>query len=185
MTKAQWVEMVKRWGDKLPVSPVAPVQKQRYVNKEKCSGRIISWFYEAEFKLFALKISDGVQYLKPRLKYFNSLPRCEVNGIEGGSGKYERLKPQQGKILKYVDRVTQKVTWRYKFKPMRSVSKISLKTIAYACLRDLKWWSDQKILKCREIMYTDEGREQALQYKKVLYVCLKHRICEGSSLPKN
>ncbi|KAI3676151.1 hypothetical protein L1987_85751 [Smallanthus sonchifolius] len=232
--------MVKSWRTKLPVSPTALVQKQRYVNKEKCSGRIISWFYEAEFKLFPLKRSDGVQYLKPRLKYFNSLPICEVNElptkplinrsdngiadsiakiirIEVRPGKHEKLKPQQGKIIKDVDLVTQKVIWRYNFKPVRSVPKIPLKLIPYNCLNDLKWCyvdvytgeaviedksgkvimkffdavnlvnfskSDQKMLKCREIMYTDECREQALQYKRVLYVCLKNGICVGSSLPK-
>ncbi|KAI3786550.1 hypothetical protein L1987_40310 [Smallanthus sonchifolius] len=112
----QWREVVNSWMKVLPKSPIQPAQKERYVNKERCIGRIISWFYDDDTKLFAFKRSDGVQYLKPKIKYFNTLPRYEVNGLatkplinrskcgladvianlikrEGGSWKYERIKP--------------------------------------------------------------------------------------------
>ncbi|KAI3808118.1 hypothetical protein L1987_24061 [Smallanthus sonchifolius] len=108
-------------------------------------------------------ISDGVQYLKPKIKYFNTLLRCEMNGLatkplinrykcgladvianfikrEGGSGKYERLKPQKGKRVKIVDQKTKNVTWKYKFKPVRAVQKIPLKKIQQDFLGNMKWW---------------------------------------------
>ncbi|KAI3784194.1 hypothetical protein L1987_43288 [Smallanthus sonchifolius] len=163
MTREQWREVVKSWMKVLPMSQVQPAQKERYVNKERCIGRIISWFYDNNSKLFALKRSDGVQYLKPRIKYFNTLPRCEMNGLatkplinrsnyglanvianmikkEGGSGKYERLKPQKGKRAKIIDKKTGIATWKYKFKPVRVVQKIPLKNIPQDFLGNMKWW---------------------------------------------
>ncbi|KAI3762892.1 hypothetical protein L1987_53334 [Smallanthus sonchifolius] len=144
MTREQRREVVNSWKKVLPKSPIQSAQKERYVNKERCIERIISWFYDDESKLCALKRSDGVQYLKPRIKYFNTLPRCEMSGLatkplikrskfgladvidklickEGGSGKYEKLKPQKGKRVKIVDPSTSIVTWKYKFKPLRAV----------------------------------------------------------------
>ncbi|KAI3805589.1 hypothetical protein L1987_28105 [Smallanthus sonchifolius] len=169
----------------LPKAPAQPAQKKKYVNKEQCVGRIISWFYDGESKLFAIKRSDGVQYLKPGIKYFNTLPRCEINGLaskplinrskngladvianlikkEGSSGKYERLKPQKGKRVKNTDPKTGKVTWRYKYRP-----------------------KDQRTLRNNEIMYTDEWREQGLQYKRVLEICRRYGVHAGSRLPDN
>ncbi|KAI3725226.1 hypothetical protein L1987_65006 [Smallanthus sonchifolius] len=152
MTREQWREVVNSWMKVLPKSPAQPAQKEKYVNKEQCVGRIISWFYDDESKLFAIKRSDGVQYLKPRIKYFNTLPRCEINVLaskplinrskngladvianfikkEGSSGKYDRLKPQKGKSVKNTDPKTGKVTWRYKYKPVRAIHNIPLKKI--------------------------------------------------------
>ncbi|KAI3682972.1 hypothetical protein L1987_83391 [Smallanthus sonchifolius] len=163
MTREQWKEVVNCWKKELPKSPIQPAQKERYVNKERCVGRIISWFYDEEIKLFALKRFDGVQYLKPRIKYFNTLPRCEMNGLatkplikrskfglanviakliskEGGSGKYEKLKPQKGKIVKLVDHNTGIVTWKYKFNLVRAVKKIPLKKIPQDFIGNMKWW---------------------------------------------
>ncbi|KAI3776217.1 hypothetical protein L1987_45990 [Smallanthus sonchifolius] len=163
MTREQWREVINSWMKVLPKSLIQPAQKERYVNKEMCIGRIISWFYDDDMKLFALKRSNGVQYLKPRIKYFNTLPRCEMNGLaikplinrskygladvianlikrEGGSGKYERLKPQKGKRVKSVDQKTEIVTWKYKFKPVRAVQKIPLKKIPQDFLGNMKWW---------------------------------------------
>ncbi|KAI3815342.1 hypothetical protein L1987_15007 [Smallanthus sonchifolius] len=137
MTRDQWREVVKR--------------------------RIISWFYDGESKLFVIKRSDGVQYLKPRIKYFNTLPRCEINGLaskplinrskngladvianlikkEGSSGKFERLKPQKGKRVKITDPKTRKVTWRYKYKPVHAIHRIPLKKIPQDFLGNMKWW---------------------------------------------
>ncbi|KAI3825206.1 hypothetical protein L1987_06683 [Smallanthus sonchifolius] len=59
---------------------------------------------------------------------------------EGGSGKYERLKSQKGKRLKNLDKKTGKVTWKYKYKPVRAVHKIPLKTIPQDFLGNMKWW---------------------------------------------
>ncbi|KAI3805233.1 hypothetical protein L1987_27420 [Smallanthus sonchifolius] len=163
MTREKWLELVKSWKKVLLVSPSPPVLKEKYVNKERCVGRILSWFFDEDFKLFAIKITNGVQYLKPRLGYFNSLPRCEVNGlatkslinkskngiansiaklisIEGGSGKYEKLKPQKGKRMKIVDPVTGKNIWKYKFKPVKVVQKVPLKKIPHDFIGNLKWW---------------------------------------------
>ncbi|KAI3717532.1 hypothetical protein L1987_69216 [Smallanthus sonchifolius] len=163
MTREQWREVVNSWMKVLPKSQAQPAQKENYVNKERCVGRIISWFYENDTKLFSIKRSDGVQYLKPRIKYFNILPRCEMNGLvskplinrskfgladvianlikrEGGSGKYERLKPQKGKRVKNIDQKTGKVTWKYKFKPVRAVHRIPLKKIPQDFLGSMKWW---------------------------------------------
>ncbi|KAI3815602.1 hypothetical protein L1987_15276 [Smallanthus sonchifolius] len=147
----------------LPKSQAQPAQKEKYVNKERCVGRIISWFYDNDIKLFAIKRYDGVQYLKPRIKYFNTLPRCEMNGLsskplinrskfgladvianlmkrEGSPGKYERLKPQKGKRVKNMDHKTGKVTWKYKFRPVRAVHMIPLKKIPQNFLGNMKWW---------------------------------------------
>ncbi|KAI3786594.1 hypothetical protein L1987_40389 [Smallanthus sonchifolius] len=120
MTREQWREVVNSWMKVLPKSQAQPAQKEKYVNKERCVGRIISCFYDNDTKLFAIKRSDGVKYLKSRIKYFNTLPRCEMNGLaskplinrskiglanvianlikkEGGSGKYEKLKASKRK----------------------------------------------------------------------------------------
>ncbi|KAI3815773.1 hypothetical protein L1987_15454 [Smallanthus sonchifolius] len=163
MTREQWSKVVNMWMKVLLKSPIQPAQKERYVNKERCIGRITSWFYDDDTKLFALKRSDGVQYLKLRIKYFNTLPRCEMNGLatkplinrskcgladmianlikrEGGSGKYESLKLQKGKRVKIVDQKTEIVTWKYMFKPVRAVQKIPLKKIPQDFLGNMKWW---------------------------------------------
>ncbi|KAI3821473.1 hypothetical protein L1987_09041 [Smallanthus sonchifolius] len=163
MTREQWREVVNSWMKVLPKSPAQPAQKEKYVNKEQCVGRIISWFYDGESKIFAIKRSDGVQYLKPRIKYFNTLPRCEINGLaskplinrskngladvianlikkEGSSGKYERLKPQKGKRVKITDPKTGKVTWRYKYRQVCAIHKIPLKNIPQDFLGNMKWW---------------------------------------------
>ncbi|KAI3827884.1 hypothetical protein L1987_01973 [Smallanthus sonchifolius] len=118
----------------------------------------------------------------PRIKYFNTLPRCEIKGLaskplinrlkngladvianlikkEGSSGKYERLKAQKGKRVKNTDPKTGKVTWRYKYRP--------------------------RTLRKYEIMYTDEWREQGLQYKRVLEICRRYGVHAGSKLPDN
>ncbi|KAI3825207.1 hypothetical protein L1987_06684 [Smallanthus sonchifolius] len=60
MTREQWREVVNSWMKVLPKSQAQPPQKEKYVNKEKCVGRIISWFYDNDTKLFAVKRSDGV-----------------------------------------------------------------------------------------------------------------------------
>ncbi|KAI3802324.1 hypothetical protein L1987_30454 [Smallanthus sonchifolius] len=163
MTREQWRELVNSWMKVLPKSQAQPTQKEKYVNKERCVERIISWFYDNETKLFSIKRSDGVQYLKPRIKYFNTLPRCEMNGLaskplinrskfgladvianlikrEGGSGKYKKLNPQKGKRVRIIDQKTGKVTWKYKFKSVRVVLKISLKKIPQDFLGNMKWW---------------------------------------------
>ncbi|KAI3776291.1 hypothetical protein L1987_46067 [Smallanthus sonchifolius] len=241
MTREQWREVVNSWMKVLPKSPVQPAQKEKYMNKEQCVGRIISWFYDGESKLFVIKRSDGVQYLKPRIKYFNTLLRCEINGLaskplinrskngladvianlikkEGSSGKYERLKPQKGKRVKITDPKTGKVTWRYKYRPVRAIHKIPLKNIPQDFLGNMKWWyvdvntgearvedkdnkvivcfydamnlinfskKDQRTLRKNEIMYTDEWREQGLQYKRVLEICRRYGVHAGSRLPDN
>ncbi|KAI3807552.1 hypothetical protein L1987_23482 [Smallanthus sonchifolius] len=112
----------------------------------------------------------------PRIKYFNTLPRCEINGLaskplinrskngladvianlikkEGSSGKYDRLKPQKGKRVKNTDPKTGK--------------------------------KDQRTLRKNEIMYTDEWREQGLQYKRVLEICRRYGVHAGSRLSDN
>ncbi|KAI3784138.1 hypothetical protein L1987_43231 [Smallanthus sonchifolius] len=241
MTREQQREVVNSWMKVLPKSPAQPAQKEKYVNKEQCVGRIISWFYDGESKIFAIKRSDGVQYLKPRIKYFNTLPRCEINGLaskplinrskngladvienlikkEGSSGKYKRLKPQNGKRVKNTDPKTGKVTWRYKYRPVRAIHKIPLKNIPQVFLGNMKWWyvdvntgeariedkdkkvivcfydamnlinfskKDQRTLRKNEIMYTDEWREQGLQYKRVLEICRRYGVHAGSRLPDN
>ncbi|KAI3786650.1 hypothetical protein L1987_40493 [Smallanthus sonchifolius] len=163
MTREQWREVVNSWMKVLPKSQAQPAQKEKYGNKERCVGRIISWFYDNDTKLFAIKRSDGVQYLKPRIKYFNTLPRCEMNGLaskplinrskfgladvianlmkrESGLGKYEKLKSQKGKRVRIIDQKIEKVTWKYKFKPARVVHKIPLKKIPQDFLGNMKWW---------------------------------------------
>ncbi|KAI3802070.1 hypothetical protein L1987_30194 [Smallanthus sonchifolius] len=241
MTREQWREVVNSWMKVLPKSQAQPAQKENYVNKERCVGRIISWFYDNDIKLFATKRSDGVQYLKPRIKYFNTLPRCEMNGLsskplinrskigladvianlikrEGGSGKYERLKPQKGKRVKNIDHKTGKVTWKYKFRPVRAVHRIPLKKIPQDFLGNMKWWyvdvntgeariedkdnkvivcfydamnlinfskKDQRTLRKNEIMFTDEWKEQGLQYKRLLEICRRYGVHAGSRLPDN
>ncbi|KAI3811484.1 hypothetical protein L1987_21208 [Smallanthus sonchifolius] len=206
MTREQWKEVVNSWMKVLPKSQAQPAQKEKYVNKERCVGRIIGWFYDNDTKLFAIKRSDSVQYLKRRIKYFNTLQRCEMNGLaskplinrskfdladvianlikrEGGSGKYERLNPQKGKRVKIIDQKTGKVTWKYKFKPVRDVHKIPLKKIPQDFLGNMKWWKDQRTLRKNEIMFTDEWREQGLQYKRVLEICRRYGVHAGSRLP--
>ncbi|KAI3813980.1 hypothetical protein L1987_18718 [Smallanthus sonchifolius] len=177
----------------------------------------------------------------PRIKFFNTLPRCEINGLaskplinrskngladvianlikkEGSSGKYERLKPQKGKRVKNTDPKTGKVTWRYKYRPVRDIHKIPLKNIPHKFLGNMKWWYvdvntgearvediDNKVIVCfydamnlinfskkdqwtlrkNEIMYTDEWREQGLQYKRVLEICRRYGVHAGSRLPDN
>ncbi|KAI3814213.1 hypothetical protein L1987_18961 [Smallanthus sonchifolius] len=241
MTREQWREVVNSWMNVLPKSLAQPAQKEKYVNNERCVGRIISWFYDSDTKLFTIKRSDGVQYLKPRIKYFNTLPRCEINGLaskplinrskngladvianlikrEGSSGKYERLKPQRGKRVKNTDQKTGKVTWKYKYKPVRAVHKIPLKKIPQDFLGNMKWWcvdvntgeariedkdnkvivcfydamnlinfskKDQRTLQKNEIMFTDEWKEQGLQYKRVLEICRKCGVHAGSRLQDN
>ncbi|KAI3825340.1 hypothetical protein L1987_06822 [Smallanthus sonchifolius] len=241
MTREQWREVVNSWMKVQPKSPIQPAQKEKYVNKEQCVGRIISWFYDGESKLFVIKRSDGVQYLKPRIKYFNTLPRCEINSLaskplinrskngladvianlikkEGSLGKYEQLKPQKGKRVKITDPKTGKVTWRYKYRLVRAIHKIPLKNIPQNFLGNMKWWyvdvntgearvedkdnkvivcfydamnlinfskKDQRTLRKNEIMYTDEWREQGLQYKRVLEICRRYGVHAGSRLPDN
>ncbi|KAI3762664.1 hypothetical protein L1987_53104 [Smallanthus sonchifolius] len=168
----------------LPKSPVQPAQKEKYVNKEQCTGRIISWFYDGESKLFVIKRSDGVQYLKPRIKYFNTLP---------SSGKYERLKPQKGKRVKITDPKTGKVTWRYKYRPMfntgetRVEDKDNKVIVCFYDAMNLINFSkkDQRTLRKNKIMFTDEWREQGLQYKRVLEICRRYGVHAGSRLPDN
>ncbi|KAI3815772.1 hypothetical protein L1987_15453 [Smallanthus sonchifolius] len=187
MTRTKWLEMIKSWKKVLPVSPLVPIQKERYVNKDKCVGRIISWFYDDEFKLFAIKRTDGVQYLKPRLKYFNSLPRCEING----QSTKPLINPSGNGIAKSIAKLIRIEGGSGKYH-VKTVSKIPLKKIPQDVLSELKWWYvdvitgeavvedmngrvlmrffdamniinfskfDQKMLKHREIMYTKEWRE--------------------------
>ncbi|KAI3712456.1 hypothetical protein L1987_71013 [Smallanthus sonchifolius] len=196
MTKEQWKEVVNSWKKELPKSPTQPAQKERYVNKERCVGRIISWFYDEEVKLFALKRSDGVQYLKPRIKYFNTLPRCEMNGLatkplinrskfgladvisklisrEGGSGDYQKLKPQRGKRVKIVDLSTGNMKWWYvdvNTGEARVEDRDNKVIVRFYDAMDLINFSkkDQRTLRKNEIMFTKEWREQGLQYKRVL-----------------
>ncbi|KAI3810897.1 hypothetical protein L1987_20535 [Smallanthus sonchifolius] len=212
-TREQWREVVNSWMKVLPKSPAQPAQKEKYVNKEQC----------------------------PRIKYFNTLPRCEINGLalkplinrskngladvianlikkEGSSGKYERLKPQKGKRVKITDPKTGKVTWRYKYRPVCAIHKIPLKNIPQDFLGNMKWWyvdvntgeakvedkdnkvivcfydamnlinfskKDQRTLRKNEIMYTDEWREQGLQYKRVLEICRRYGVHAGSRLQDN
>ncbi|KAI3774010.1 hypothetical protein L1987_48552 [Smallanthus sonchifolius] len=201
----------------LPKSQVQPAHKERYVNKERCIGRIISWFYDNDTKLFALKRSDGVQYLNPRIKYFNTLPRCEMNGLatkplinrskcglanvianlikkEGGSRKYERIKPQKGKRVKIIDQKTGIVTWKYKFKPVhvnigeaRIDDKDNKVIVSFYDAMNLINFSkkDQRTLRKNEIMFTDEWKEQGLQYKRVLEICRRYGVHAGNRLPDN
>ncbi|KAI3808200.1 hypothetical protein L1987_24148 [Smallanthus sonchifolius] len=241
MTREQWREVVNSWMKVLPKSEAQPAQKEKYVNKERCVGRIRSWFYDNETKLFAIKRSDGVQYLKSSIKYFNTLPRCEMNGLaskqlinrskfgladvianlikrEGDSGKYEKLKPQKGNRVRIIDQKTGKVTWKYKFKPVRVVQKIPLKKIPQDFLGNMKWWyvdvntgeariedkdnkvivcfydamnlinfskKDQRTLRKNEIMFTDEWKEQGLQYKRVLEICRRYGVHAGCRLSDN
>ena len=49
-------------------------------------GRIISWFYDAELKLFVIKRYDGCQFLKVSKDAFNSLPETDFDDLA-----YERL----------------------------------------------------------------------------------------------
>ncbi|KAI3808090.1 hypothetical protein L1987_24032 [Smallanthus sonchifolius] len=44
---------------------------------------------------------------------------------------------------------------------------------------------DYHMLKKKEIMFTSEWREQGLQYKRVLEICIRHGVCVGSKLPEN
>ncbi|KAI3774003.1 hypothetical protein L1987_48545 [Smallanthus sonchifolius] len=176
----------------LPKSPIQPAQKERYVNKERCIGRIISWFYDDDMKLFALKRSDGVQYLKPRIKYFNTLPRCEMNGLA--------TKPLTNRSKCGLADVIANLIKR----EVRAVQSIPLKKTQQDFLGNMKWWyvdvntgedriedkdnkvivsfydamnlinfskKDQRTLRKNEIMFTDEWREHGLQYKRVLEIC--------------
>ncbi|KAI3686942.1 hypothetical protein L1987_80632 [Smallanthus sonchifolius] len=96
-----------------------------------CIPISLSWFYEAEFKLFALKRTYGLQYLKPRLKYFNSLPRCEVNGLS--------TKPLINRSNNGIADLIANLI-RMEGGSGKSVPNIPLKLIPYDCLHDLKWW---------------------------------------------
>ncbi|KAI3810851.1 hypothetical protein L1987_20474 [Smallanthus sonchifolius] len=44
---------------------------------------------------------------------------------------------------------------------------------------------DQRTLRKNEIMFTDEWREQGMQYKRVLEICQRYGVHEGSRLPDN
>ncbi|KAI3827794.1 hypothetical protein L1987_01878 [Smallanthus sonchifolius] len=187
MTREQWREVVYSWMKVLPKSQAQPTQKEKYVNKERSK----------------IGLPDVIANLIKR---------------EGGSGKYERLKPQKGKRVKNIDQKSGKVTWKYKFKPVRVVHKIPLKKIPQDFLGNMKWWyvdvntgeariddkdnkvivcfydamnlinfskKDQRTLRKNEIMYTDEWKEQELQYKRMLEICRRYRVHARSRLPDN
>ncbi|KAI3802307.1 hypothetical protein L1987_30437 [Smallanthus sonchifolius] len=197
MTREQWREVVNSWMKVLPKSPVQPAQKEKYVNKEQCVGRMISWFYDDESKLFAIKRSDGVQYLKPRIKYFNTLPRCEINGL-ASKPLINRSKIGLADVIENLIK-KEGSSGKYKYKPVCAIHKIPLKKIPQDFLGNMKWWyvdvntgedkdnkvivcfydamnlinfskKDQRMLRKNEIMFTDAWREKGLQYKRVLEI---------------
>ena len=61
---------------------VAPVQKAMYKNTYDCVGKIFSWMFDSQTRYFCIKRADGVQYLKSRMKYLSSLPKCEIQVLK-------------------------------------------------------------------------------------------------------
>lgn len=45
------------------------------------TGRIISWKYDNDNKVFIIKRTDGLQYLRRSFKELGKIPKCEVNHI--------------------------------------------------------------------------------------------------------
>ena len=53
-----------------------------YVVRKDCVGKIFSWMFDSQSRLFCIKRSDGVQYLKSRMKYLSLLPKCEIRVLK-------------------------------------------------------------------------------------------------------
>ncbi|KAI3825410.1 hypothetical protein L1987_06893 [Smallanthus sonchifolius] len=77
-TTNSWSERRKTWFMIIPKSLPQPVLKSKYAYNSEATGRILRWFFDTQTRFFAIKRDDGVQYLKPSLKYFNTLPDCEI-----------------------------------------------------------------------------------------------------------
>ncbi|KAI3802026.1 hypothetical protein L1987_30148 [Smallanthus sonchifolius] len=165
----------------LPKSPIQPAQKERSVNKERCIGRIISWFYDDDTKLFALKRSDGVQYLKHRIKYFNTLLRCEMIGL-ATKPLINRSKCGLADVIANLIKREDVNTGE-----ARIDDKDNKVIVSFYDATNLINFSkkDQRTLRKNEIMFTDEWREQGLQYKRVLEICQRYGVHAGSRLPDN
>ncbi|KAI3742528.1 hypothetical protein L1987_60212 [Smallanthus sonchifolius] len=214
MTKEQWREVVNSWMKVLPKCQAQPAQKEKYVNKERCVGRIISWFYDNDTKLFAIKRSDGVQYLKPRIKYFNTFPRCEMNGL----ASKPLINRSKFGLADVIANLIKREGGSGNTSSNQYVHKIPLKKIPQDFLGNMKWWyvdvntgeariedkdnkvivcfydamnlinfskKDQRTLRKNEIMFIDEWKEQGLQYKRVLEICRRYGVHAGSRLPDN
>ncbi|KAI3712387.1 hypothetical protein L1987_70942 [Smallanthus sonchifolius] len=130
--------------------------------------------------------TDGVQYLKPRIKYFNTLPRCEMNGQstkplinrskfglayviakliskEGGSGDYQKLKPQKGKRVKIADPSTDVNTGEARVEDIEN--KIIVRF--YDAMNLINFSKKvQRTLRKNEIMFTKEWTEQGLSVRE-------------------
>ncbi|KAI3744674.1 hypothetical protein L1987_57763 [Smallanthus sonchifolius] len=101
---------------------------------------------------------------------------------EGGSGKYEKLKPQKGKGVRIIDQKTGKVTSKYKIEDKDN----KIIVCFYDAMNLINFSKkDQRTLRKNEIMFTDEWKEQGLQYKRVLEICRRYGVHAGSRLPDN
>ena len=78
--KTLWLKMKEDWK-KSRLEPLRMLETYYASNSRKATSGIISWFYDAELKLFVIKRFDGVQYFPPRVKYFNSLPLLELKDL--------------------------------------------------------------------------------------------------------
>ncbi|KAI3795241.1 hypothetical protein L1987_37890 [Smallanthus sonchifolius] len=83
---------------------------------------------------------------------------AEGNVVDTSSGKYERIDDKDNKVI-------------VSFYDAMNLINFSKK--------------DQGTLRKIEIMFTDEWREQGLQYKRVLEICQRYGVHAGSRLPDN
>jgi hypothetical protein len=58
-----------------------PVLKSKYKGRGEAAGRIDSWFYDTELKLFIVKRIDRCQYFKQGFNMFKTLPSFEVQAL--------------------------------------------------------------------------------------------------------
>ena len=75
-------EKIKLWFKREEKKEVLAIKKSYKSPAAKDLKRgIINWFFDADLQLFVLKRYDGLQYLKKKLKVFNSLPKCELKEL--------------------------------------------------------------------------------------------------------
>jgi hypothetical protein len=69
------------WYFKTPFIDSRINVKVAYKGKGESVGKIDSWFYDAELKLFVIKRIDGCQYFQIRFEMFKALPLIEVTAL--------------------------------------------------------------------------------------------------------
>ncbi|KAF5802117.1 hypothetical protein HanRHA438_Chr06g0265111 [Helianthus annuus] len=140
------------------------IQKKRYVNtKRECSGQIRSWDFDKKHSLIMIKRMDGVQYFRPRVKYLQTLPACDLHYLaqfdlnnhtnvgsirsliphleaESRNTKWKKFKPTVGRAVKSKDKFTGKQVLKMVYKPARCQRKIPMRKFDLDKIQGSSYW---------------------------------------------